>query len=152
VSILESADPIRHDLSSLERLEEHAERIARLRTLAGGETGRPLSPRVRDSGRVLLECYRAIAAVVREEGAITPAAEWFVAVLSIDPCIPRAWRRFEIAFRYHASRYEITVENPHGLTRGVCSMEVDGTPLPSGRASLPLTDDGATHRVRVVLG
>ncbi|PYM57431.1 MAG: glycosyl transferase, partial [Candidatus Rokuibacteriota bacterium] len=32
----------------------------------------------RDSGRVLLQCYRAIAAVIREEGAITPAAEWFV--------------------------------------------------------------------------
>jgi len=74
------------------------------------------------------------------------------AILSIDPCIPRAWRRFEITFRYHASHYEITVENPRGATRGVSSMEVDGTPLPPGRASLPLTDDGATHRIRVVLG
>ena len=78
VSILESADPIRDELFSAERLEEHAERIARQGTLTDGETGRPLSPRVRDSGRVLLECYRALAAVIREEGAITPAAEWFV--------------------------------------------------------------------------
>ena len=38
------------------------------------------------------------------------------AVLHLDPCIPRAWRRFEIAFRYHASRYEITVENPSGVS------------------------------------
>src|SRR5436309_9894752 len=78
MSILESADPIRDELFGVERLEEHAERMARQRTLAAGETGRPLSPRVRDSGRVLLECYRAIAAVIREEGAITPAAEWLV--------------------------------------------------------------------------
>jgi cyclic beta-1,2-glucan synthetase len=74
------------------------------------------------------------------------------AVLHLDPCIPRAWRRFEITFRYHASRYEITVENPSGVTRGIATVEVDGMPLPPGRASLPLTDDGATRRVRVLLG
>jgi cyclic beta-1,2-glucan synthetase len=74
------------------------------------------------------------------------------AILSIDPCIPRAWRGFEIAFRYHGSRYEIAVTNPSGVSRGVASMEVDGTRLPSGSATVTLTDDGATHRIRVVLG
>src|SRR3990172_11578404 len=77
-STLETEDPIREELFGVERLEELAEQIAGHRTLAGGETGRPLPPRVRDSGRMLLECYRAIAAVIREEGVITPAAEWFV--------------------------------------------------------------------------
>ena len=52
--------------------------MARQRDPAEGGIGRPLSPRVRDSGRVLLQCYRALAAVIREEGPITPAAEWFV--------------------------------------------------------------------------
>ena len=74
------------------------------------------------------------------------------AVLHLDPCIPRAWRRYEITFRYHASRYEIAVENPHGVTRGISRVEVDGTPLASASASFPLIDDGATRRVRVVLG
>jgi cyclic beta-1,2-glucan synthetase len=74
------------------------------------------------------------------------------AALHIDPCIPRAWRRFQIAFRYHSSRYEITVENPRGATRGVSRMEVDGTPLPPGTATVPLADDGASRRIRVVLG
>lgn len=68
-----------------------------------------------------------------------------------DPCIPRAWRGFEIMFRYHGSRYEIVVENPRGVTRGVSSVELDGTPLASG-AHIPLADDGATHHVRIVLG
>jgi len=77
-SMPESQDPIRGELLSPERLEELAGSIAGQRTLAEGETGRPLSPRLRDSGRVLLHCYRAIAAVIREEGAITPAAEWLV--------------------------------------------------------------------------
>ena len=34
--------------------------------------------RVRDNGRVLLRCYRALAAVIQEERATTPAAEWLV--------------------------------------------------------------------------
>ncbi|HWC04555.1 MAG TPA: glucoamylase family protein [Methylomirabilota bacterium] len=74
------------------------------------------------------------------------------AVLHLDPCIPRAWRRYDITFRYHASRYEITVENPSGVSRGVSAIEVDGTPLGLPAMGVPLTSDGATHRVRVVLG
>ena len=46
--------------------------------------------------------------------------------LHLDPCIPRAWRGFEIVFRYHASRYEIRVENPLGVTRGVATVTLDG--------------------------
>jgi cyclic beta-1,2-glucan glucanotransferase len=79
--------------------------------------------------------------------------------LRIDPCIPRAWPGYEMSFRYRSSRYAVVVENPRGTTRGVASVELDGTPLgvildgtPTARAELPLVDDGATHRVRVVLG
>ena len=71
--------------------------------------------------------------------------------LRIDPCIPRAWPGYEIDFRYHSARYEIVVENPHGVSRGVVAWEVDGQPGTDG-AAIPLADDGATHRVRVVLG
>ena len=74
------------------------------------------------------------------------------ATLHLDPCIPRAWRRFEISFRYHASHYEIVVENPQGVTRGVTTMEVDGRPVDSAGGTLHLSDDGATRHVRVVLG
>src|SRR5512145_182120 len=74
----DSQDPIRAELLSAERLEQHAEVLAGQRAHAEGRSGRPLSPRVRDSERVLLRCYRALAAVIREEGAITPGAEWFV--------------------------------------------------------------------------
>ena len=73
-------------------------------------------------------------------------------VLHFDPCIPRAWRHFEIAFRYHSSRYDIVVENPRGVARGVLSVELDGTSLAGGSTHIPLADDGATHHVRVVLG
>ena len=46
----ESPDPIRAELFGTDRLDQHAESLARQRILAEGETGRPLSPRVRDSG------------------------------------------------------------------------------------------------------
>ena len=73
------------------------------------------------------------------------------ASLLIDPCIPKAWPSFEIAFRYHGTRYEIAVDNPHGVNRGVSQMTLDEMPL--GREGrLALVDDGATHQVRVVLG
>ena len=71
--------------------------------------------------------------------------------LYLDPCVPRAWRNFEITFRYHSSRYEIVVKNPQGVARGVSSIELDGAPL-AGGAPIPLADDSATHHVRVVLG
>jgi cyclic beta-1,2-glucan synthetase len=82
--------------------------------------------------------------------------EWIVglrmrgSVLHFDPCIPRAWRNFEITFRYHSARYEIVIANPDGVTRGVSSVELDGALLGGGH--IRLIDDGATHNVRVVLG
>ena len=74
------------------------------------------------------------------------------ATLVLDPCVPRAWRGFQIVFRHRTARYEIAVENPRGVSRGVTLVELDGTARPPSEASIPLVDDGATHRVRVVLG
>ena len=72
------------------------------------------------------------------------------ATLHIDPCIPHAWRGFEIRFRHHSARYEISVENPKSVMRGVSRVELDGAPLEA--AAVPLVDDGLFHSVRVVLG
>jgi len=72
--------------------------------------------------------------------------------LHLEPCIPRGWPGFEIVFQYHSSRYELAVENPRGVSRGVSSVEVDGASPASGSGPLRLTDDGVTHKVRVVLG
>jgi cyclic beta-1,2-glucan synthetase len=72
--------------------------------------------------------------------------------LLIDPCIPKAWPQFEIVFRHHSARYEITVENPRGVNRGVSYAELDGKALPQGATRIPLVDDGQTHTVSVILG
>jgi cyclic beta-1,2-glucan synthetase len=71
--------------------------------------------------------------------------------LLLDPCIPSAWPGFEIDFRYHSARYEIVVENPNGINRGVASTRLDGESVAQAGA-IPLADDGSTHRVHVILG
>jgi cyclic beta-1,2-glucan synthetase len=70
----------------------------------------------------------------------------------LAPCIPEGWPRFEIAFRHRSARYEITVENPHGVCAGVVYAELDGKALPDGQTSIALTDDGGAHKIRVILG
>lgn len=71
--------------------------------------------------------------------------------LRIDPCVPRGWKQFEIAYRHGSTLYRITVENPKGVCRGVSSVSLDGTPL-VGERLVPLSDDGREHRVQVVIG
>jgi len=74
------------------------------------------------------------------------------AFLLLAPCIPREWPRFEIIYKFRSARYEIAVENPQGVNRGVRRIELDGKTLPGGPARVPLVDDGLTHKVSVTLG
>ena len=72
-------EPIRAELFGIERLEQHAESLAAAQAVTGNSRrGRLLAPRVLENGRVLAESYRTIARAIREEKAITPAAEWLV--------------------------------------------------------------------------
>jgi len=79
-SVFEETDqPIRAELFSVERLEQHAESLAAADAVAE-KPGRvhSLTPRVTDNGRVLLESYRVLSKAVKQETAITPAAEWLI--------------------------------------------------------------------------
>ena len=73
------AAPIRAELFSAERLEQHAESLAVAQSITRQPVkGRPLLPRVIENGRVLLEYYRATARAIQRERTIIPAAEWLV--------------------------------------------------------------------------
>jgi cyclic beta-1,2-glucan glucanotransferase len=72
--------------------------------------------------------------------------------LLLDPCIPRDWRNFEMTVRHGSARYEIMVENPDKVMRGVRSAEFDGQAVTQRPVSFPLLDDAMTHRIRVTLG
>ena len=76
---VEIHEPIRAELFSIERLEQHAESLAAAQTVTtDSDDGRPLIPRVAENGRVLLKYYLDTAKAIQEEHAITPAAEWLV--------------------------------------------------------------------------
>ncbi|MEQ1848584.1 MAG: hypothetical protein ABL983_23765, partial [Nitrospira sp.] len=75
----ELEEPIRAELFGVERLEQHAASLAAAQVVTDdARVGRLLTPRVRENGRVLVASYQAIARTIRDEKAITPAAEWFV--------------------------------------------------------------------------
>jgi len=69
---------------------------------------------------------------------------------AMAPCIPASWDLFTLRWRHGRSRYEITVLNPGRRNRGVAEASLDGTRVDS--QAIPLVDDGAVHRVQVVLG
>ena len=78
-SASQSAEVIRAEIFSAERLEQHAESLA----AAQGVTARPvlvrpLIARLHANRKALLEAHRAIAKAIAQGGAITPAAEWLV--------------------------------------------------------------------------
>jgi len=73
--------------------------------------------------------------------------------LLLDPCIPAAWRHFEIVLRYRSARYEISVENPDEVQHGISRIELDGKPLlPVESMRIPLMDDRGLHKVSLILG
>jgi cyclic beta-1,2-glucan synthetase len=73
-------------------------------------------------------------------------------ILSINPCIPRAWTGFEINYKHGSSRYRIVVENPRGVSRGIVRASLDGEELSRTQCEIKLVDDGRNHEGLVVLG
>ena len=70
--------------------------------------------------------------------------------LSFQPCVPTTWRSYEMTLRHKTSIYVIKVENPHSVSCGVASVELNG--VPQVDHAITLSDDGATHLVRVRMG
>jgi cyclic beta-1,2-glucan synthetase len=71
--------------------------------------------------------------------------------LIFNPCIPKAWHSYTISYQHEQSRYDISIENPNGVTRGVILIELDGKRQASGNSIL-LHNDEQVHQVRVMLG
>jgi N,N'-diacetylchitobiose phosphorylase len=73
--------------------------------------------------------------------------------LVMRPCVPRDWPGFTVRYRLPGGEttYEISVTREDG---GGIRGKADGGELPAASDALriPLTDDGGTHRVDVVLG
>jgi cyclic beta-1,2-glucan synthetase len=59
---------------------------------------------------------------------------------------------FDIVYRYRSSVYQITVQNPHGVSRGVLRARLDGAEVGATPCEIPLVDDGVIHEVTITLG
>jgi cyclic beta-1,2-glucan synthetase len=71
-------------------------------------------------------------------------------VFEIDPCVPASWNDYSISWRIGTTRYEISVSNPDRRCRGVAEATLDGAPVDPH--AIPIADDGAEHRLVVMLG
>lgn len=70
--------------------------------------------------------------------------------LIIDPCIPQAWEKYSLKYRYNDTVYDINIKNPHGVSKGVERISVDKKFFAGNQISL--VDDGKVHVVEVIMG
>jgi cyclic beta-1,2-glucan synthetase len=68
----------------------------------------------------------------------------------VDPCIPSSWPEYAIRWQCGETAYAITVSNPDRVCRGVVSAHLDGVTVDA--RAIPVTGDGGSHVVKVVLG
>jgi cellobiose phosphorylase len=75
--------------------------------------------------------------------------------LIVEPCIPHTWSSYHVKRTFRGAVYNITVDNPHGVSGGITSVNVDGSPLPlahsSRKITLPVFRMGTEHDVHIVL-
>ncbi|MBV9620088.1 MAG: glycosyl transferase [Gammaproteobacteria bacterium] len=72
--------------------------------------------------------------------------------ITISPCVPRAWRRFDVNFWYGHTQYHIMVTNPFGASAGVSHAELDHLTILRPPIRIRLLDDRVQHTIRVVMG
>lgn len=70
--------------------------------------------------------------------------------LYIEPCIPSTWEGFNITYRHKGTVYDIRVENPHRVGRGVREIWLDDRLIEDKVISL--ADGNKEHSIRVIMG
>jgi cellobiose phosphorylase len=70
--------------------------------------------------------------------------------IKIDPCIPSGWKGYEVTRKFRGATYQIKVENPNGVSKGVKEISVDGN-LQSSNI-VPIFQDGKEHSVVIIMG
>ena len=68
--------------------------------------------------------------------------------LEINPCIPSAWKEYRVKRKFRGSTYDIIIQNPNGVCKGVHSMLVDGKAI----ANNVVKHQPGHHQILVTLG
>jgi N,N'-diacetylchitobiose phosphorylase len=83
------------------------------------------------------------------------ATHWMLGVrpgykeLIVDPCIPGAWPGFTVNRKWRGAMYDITVENPQHVEKGIVSISLNGKSI--GK-TIPPQPAGSVNTVVVVMG
>jgi len=85
-------------------------------------------------------------AITRYILGIRPAYDGLI----VDPCIPKSWKGYTVTRKFRGATYEIQVENPSGISKGVKCVILNGKEVKDGL--LPIMPDGSENIVKVKLG
>ena len=70
--------------------------------------------------------------------------------LRLDPCIPSTWPGFKVTRKFRGATYRISVNNPHGKTKGISGITVNGKTVTGNL--IPEAPAGGIVDVEAVLG
>ncbi|NLN65489.1 MAG: glycosyl transferase [Clostridiaceae bacterium] len=70
--------------------------------------------------------------------------------LMVDPCIPSSWEGFTVKRVYRGAEYNITVQNPDHVCKGIKKLVVDGEEINGN--TIPASPKGSRHEVLAILG
>lgn len=71
-----------------------------------------------------------------------------LAYLEIDPCVPADWKTFSAVREWRGATYNITVQNPQGVMKGVKEILLDGVLV----EKVLEQDKNTSHEVTVIMG
>ncbi len=69
--------------------------------------------------------------------------------LSMEPCISKSWKEYEIKYKYKTSIYHIVVKNQEGKNTGVDKFILNGNEIPDKK--IPLADDGRIYNIQIFM-
>jgi N,N'-diacetylchitobiose phosphorylase len=74
--------------------------------------------------------------------------------LIVDPCIPAEWPSFTVRRVWRNAVYNITVENPNKVSKGVKECKLNGQSAKCGKAGaeIPVQGKGSENQVTVIMG
>jgi cellobiose phosphorylase len=84
------------------------------------------------------------------------ATNWILGIrpqyhgLLVEPCIPKGWTKFAVTRHFRDAIYEIRVENPSHVPKGIKDVTVDDKKLKT--SLLPAFADGKKHVARITMG
>lgn len=69
--------------------------------------------------------------------------------LVIDPCVPSDWKNFEVTREWRGAKYNIKVENPNGVEKGIVSIKLNDEDVTN---PIPIQVIGSVNNLLVVMG